>query len=213
MTERIETDPARLQAINHVATSIDPAVILPKQVFIGNWCEFLFCESDRVFSEGFAETVSELMAAERATACCLVNFDLAPSIEDWKTATIFLDEATTEIEYMSLLKEGGPSAGWLYAMQRHGCASDMGEWCIYAERMNDIAIVGLRNENGVAKFSSPLRKLYAHSIRSLLQLGPSSPIPFSNLAEHWKLGLLENYSHGQIDTASTGSPGAGSPTL
>jgi hypothetical protein len=181
-------------------------------VFVGSWHEFLLCESDQIFVQDFAEVAAELIRMERATCCCLLNFDRTPVIEYERAAALFFDEALTKTGYHSLLKEGGSSSGWIYHMERYGCASDIGEWCIYSEKNNDIAVIALRNPDGAAKFSSPLKKLYAHSIQTFLEMGPSSPIPFSMLVEPWKRGLLENYSHAAAAPDLAGPSDGGSPT-
>ena len=112
----------------------------PENVFAGEWSDFLFFESDRMFAPEFAEVVGELLGSENAGVCCLLNLDQTRSLKFEEASAIFLDRMTTASEYAAKLRRGGPAVGWLYGMDKYGCASDVGDWSIYCEKQNDIAV-------------------------------------------------------------------------
>jgi len=181
-------------AFNNILMAIDSNALLPNQVFKGLWNCFLFCESDNLVSPRFVETIAELIRLEGATTCCLLNYSETRDFEFQRAATLFIEIGTTSTDYISLLEKGGPATGWLYAMGQYGCSSDKGEWCIYSERANDVAVIALRHANSIAKFASPLESLYAKPIEVLIDLAPSVPVPFNDLTDKWKRGLVEHYN-------------------
>jgi len=184
----------RLTAFHNVAASVDATAFLPRQVFAGAWDGFLFFEADRMFAPFFAEVMIEFIHAEHATSCCLLNFSQTSTLEYQEAAAVFLEEGVTGSDYDSRLRNGGPAEGWLFAMDRYGCASDKGEWCIYCEKANEIAIIGLRYPSGAEKLASPLMKLRASPIGPLVQMGPNAPPPYKMLTPEWREGLINNYS-------------------
>lgn len=187
-------DLVRLDAFRSIIKSINSTAALPSQVFEGSWAQFFFCESDRIFAPCFAEIAIELLRAGGSNSCCLLNFDLTPEIQYESAATLFLEEGVSENDYASCLRKGGSSSGWLYGMHRYGCAPDVGGWCIYCEKVNDLAVIAIRDPGDAEKFAGPLERLYAHSIDDFLKMGSSAPVPFSQLIESWRSGLLQNYS-------------------
>ncbi len=198
MFENEHVNEDRLDAFQNVCASINSTALLPEQVFKGNWNQFLFFETDMIFARSFPEVVTDIIRIEQAKCCCLLNYDLTPVIEYQAAAMMFLDESLGGEEYFSRLKMNGPSSlgtEWLFRMDRYGCASNKGEWCIYCEKTNDVAVIGLRNSDGAAKFSKPLKKLYAHSIEAFLEMGSLAPVPFNVLVESWRHGLVQNYSN------------------
>ena len=196
---------SRLNAFQSVFKSIDSTAQLPSQVFGEGWAQFFFWESDKMFVPSFAEVAVELLHIEGSHSCCLLNFDLTREMQYESAAMLFLEGGTTGEEYASWLRKGDPSSAWLYDMHRYGCASDVGDWCIYCEKMNDLAVIAFRGHQGIQKFTGPLKSLRAHSIDEFLGMGPSAPLPFRQLVETWRIGLSQNYSSGPAGSEA-GSP-------
>jgi hypothetical protein len=194
MSEVSNLQLSQFDAFRNVVASINSTAVLPAQVFAGDWYQFLFCESDRIFEPAFANVVTDLLLLEQANSCCFINFDTSPVIELPIADVLFVDKQITPVEFSASLRRGGPSLGWFYSMYRYGCTSDIGEWCIYFEKMNDMAVIGLRHLGSIEKFASPLKELYAHSIETFLEMGSSAPIPFNKLVDTWRHSLIRNYS-------------------
>jgi hypothetical protein len=180
----------RRKAFNNVMRSLDLTKTMPANVFSGVWPKFLFFESDRLFAPEFAEIVGEILSIEHGTACCLLNISETRTFEFEKIAAIFLDKTSDNSDYAAALRGTGPEVGWIYVMDRYGCASDTGEWCIYCEKDSDIAVIGFRSESGAMKFESPIEKLWANSIEAHES---AKLIPFHILLPRWREGLIHNY--------------------
>ncbi|WP_306715869.1 hypothetical protein [Burkholderia dolosa] len=181
------------RAFDNVAKALDFDRTLPDRVHVGPWSEFLFFQSDYVFSPDFLEIVRELLNVERAHVACLLNVDKTERLEFGGIAAIFLDEMTSTVAYDEKLRDGGPADGWLYRVDRYACASDVGEWCIYCEKSNDVAVIGLRDIGGIGRFETPLKRLWAKPIDELINGGGSRVFPFDQLVPAWRQGLVQNY--------------------
>lgn len=175
-------------AQENLLASIDSEASLPGQVFKGPWETYRFFESDVIFTSDFPEIICDLLQIEGSTACCLLNFVESNFSELESSATYFLDEKTTGESYQKFLRGNGPAQGWLYGMDSYGVSSDIGEWCIYCEKANDIAVMGVRNSD---KYRSVVERLDAKPIQVLGST--SNRFPFSELTEEWRNGLLRNY--------------------
>lgn len=181
------------QAFGNATKSIDFDLVFPENIFHGEWSTFLFCESDRIFSKGFMPAMAKLLQLEQAHAACLLNLDRTKVFEFEKSAAMFFDETTTENQYWDALKDESSDFGWLYVMERYVCTSDVGEWCIYCEKMSDIAVIALRDEDSLKKFGEPLMQLYAKPIEEFFESGDSSLRPFVRLSPFENKELLKNY--------------------
>jgi len=191
--ERDLIEKARETAFGHVVSSISLMASLPSQVFTGDFSEFMFFESDRIFAPPFVEVIREFLIAEQATSCCLVNLSRTHTMTNSHDAAIFLEPQVTSVEYDAHLRSGGPTTGWLFSMDRYGCASDSGSWSIYCEKNNDVAVVALRSGSAAEKFASPLRNLHAEPINKLIHQGTAGPFPFSSLTPKWRKELSKQY--------------------
>ena len=202
MNQQVDAKEARRRAFRNVVGSLKLDRLLPDKVFSGAWSDFLFFESDQMFAPEFAEAIGDFLRVENSGVCCLLNLSETDSSEFEKIAAIFLDGMVTGREYETLLRGGGPAVGWLYSMDRYGCASEIGEWCIYCEKNNDIAVVALRSDSGASKFESSLEKLHAKPIEAIRGGELAELFPFSELTSEWRAALIEHYGKG-----------AGSPTF
>ncbi|MCT7313271.1 hypothetical protein N5J06_20040 [Ralstonia sp. CHL-2022] len=188
-----DEDLSRLQAFKNAAASIDFDQVFPDQVFCGEWQGFLFFQSDYVFAPEFVDFVKEILEVELGSMACIVNLDKTEAYEIHQAALLFINEETDQRQYMEALRGDGPADGWLYAMDRFICTSDVGRWCVYCEKSNDVAVVGLRDIPSGNALDVALGRVHAKPIEVLLKDGASPQFPFDRLIPAWRQGLVENY--------------------
>jgi hypothetical protein len=164
---------------------------LPAPVFERAYSHFLFFQSDSIFAPSFFDIAVQLIWDEGASSCALVNFDRSDPTD--AAGSLFVETCEGGEDYLERLRAGGPSAGWLYQMDRYGCASDKAEWTIYCEKRNDIAIIGFRR-SPIGRFDRCLEQLHARPIGDLVGAPSAAPVPYSMLTDEWKEALLQNYS-------------------
>jgi hypothetical protein len=186
-------DELKRSAFHNVIGSIDSALRFPAQVFRGGWSAFLFFESDRLFASGFPVVAAGLLKTEQAEVCCLLNFSETNTLAYESAAMLFIDANTEPHVYDAALRQGGPAKGWLFGMDRYGSASDRGRWSIYCEKGNDVAAIALRERGDLEQYIEYVKQLHAEPIATLLEAGPGAPVPFSQLTENWRRGLIQNY--------------------
>jgi hypothetical protein len=183
---------ARLAAFHNVGCFIKTEALLPGRVLAPDWSTTRFFEADTVVAKGFVSAVHELLKIDQSASCCLLNLTNSPALEYQNASSFFIERTTTEEEYTAKLHEGGPS-GWIVRMDRYGCTSDRGEWCVYCERKNDVALISFRGPDAARKYRSPLEILRAEPIESLLRAPELQRVPFNSLTPEWRSGLNENY--------------------
>jgi len=183
----------RCSALDNIKNAMVPDALLPNRVFRGKWAAYVFCESDRIFCPEFSDAIVELMRIENSSVCSLVNLDKSCDPGCDGISSIFIDASTSRDRYWEAMCAGGPEDGWLYRMDRYVCASDIGSWCLYCEKENDVAILAFQNAEDVKRYSPATRKLWAWPIEDLIEGGSSPLFPFDRLVPAWKNSLLENY--------------------
>jgi hypothetical protein len=179
-------------ALNNVKRSIDLATRLPGPVFSAPWAQFLFVEAYALFRPNFASIVRSLLCTENSQCCCLLNLGSLRGPAFAPPDAFYFAADTTESAYAQCLREG--TTGWAVMMDDYACASNGGEWCIYCEKGNDVAVIGLRSRDGLAHFHAELHELRAERIEDLLARGQRASFPYSRLTATWRDGLLANYS-------------------
>jgi hypothetical protein len=194
---KFDIEAARLGAFHQILASINPAAHLPEQIYLDSWEQFLFFQSDYIFAASFPEVIGDLIRAEQANSFCLLNLSETSVFDFGHAATLFIEGTTAEEEYYSWLRKGGAKRGWIFGVARYGCASDKGQWCIYCEKENDVAVIALKSSTGVKSFAAPLTKVHAAPIVALVPNSPSAPFPFNSLTREWQSALIENYAEGQ----------------
>lgn len=199
MTLHNEDSSRRLLALNNVVASCDFDRTFPEQVFRGQWSDFLFFQSDYVFAPEFFDFTHELLKMEAASVACLMNLDRTEAYEMERAALLFIDELADKRAYMDTLRGAGPADGWIFAMDRFVCTSDIGKWCVYCEKANDVAVVGLRDISTGPALDAALNRVRAKPIEVLLKEGASPQFPFDRLVPVWRQGLTENYGHRKFD--------------
>jgi hypothetical protein len=186
---------ARLAAFHNVGCFIETEARLPGRVLGPDWSTTRFFESDTVVAREFVSAVHELLKIEQSVSCCLVNLTRTPVLEYKKASSFFIEKTTTDEEYIAKLNEGGPTSGWIFCMERYGCTSDKGEWCVYCERNNDVALISFRDSDAARTYRSALEILFAEPIESLLRLPALQRVPFNSLTPEWRSGLKDNYGN------------------
>ncbi|WP_231409762.1 hypothetical protein [Ralstonia solanacearum] len=182
-------------AFNNIVAAGDFKRMLPESILSDAWTVFLFFQSDYVFSSDFVEIIYEFLHLEDAHVACLLNLDKTEILEFDSAAAIYIDEKVDRSAYQEKLHAGGPALGWLFGIDRYVCASDVGEWCIYCEKSNDVAVIAFRGVECIKKFEMPLRNLSARPIEDLIDGGCAALFPFDQLVPAWRKGLVDNYGH------------------
>ena len=176
-----------------VRAGVNPDRRFPRNIFIGDWSDFFFFDSDWMRESDFVEHVKAFLEIEGSHCACLWKLD---SEDPNESRLFFVREETTANEYRVLLAGKTPGYGWLDAMERLACASDSGEWCMYCEPNNEIAVVGFRYAGASGRYSSAMRRFHAapieHAIKEPLSYG------FSQVAAspEWHDAFLREYVAG-----------------
>ena len=190
-TRRLD-DAIKRKAFQNIMNAIDPSAELPDQVFKSCMSNFYFFASDSVVSEEFVEIVQDMMRVERASVTSCMNLTRSKGLEFESIEVTYIDNSTKGDDYfIFLLQALNGESGWMVTMDRHAFASDVGEWCIYAERMNDVAVIAF-SVIDIEKYRSHLDRLDAHNIFDLIYSDKGYD-PYDKLVEEWKTGLCKYY--------------------
>jgi hypothetical protein len=146
-----------------------------------------------MFVGAFVRALKMLLYAENAHVACFLNLSETNTMKFETASAIYLDQTTTETSFETKLLGDGPSNGWIYAMNRYGCTSDVGKWCIYCERANEIAVIALQSASDLATFERALAILNAGFLESLSGPGKNGIFPFNELTREWHDGLTGNF--------------------
>ncbi len=183
----------RDSAIANALSSINKGARLPCNVFTQMWDDYLFFESYMMFDNSFIEAKNTILREEGSSEIALVNLGNGPNTSDVKQSIIFLEKNLITSEYISILKGDGSPLNWIFLMDRYVCASDKGNWCIYCEKENDIAVLAVRNtlpESMILKLRDLLK---ADSIKTICDSKINRPFDFDKLVLDWKATLITDY--------------------
>lgn len=183
----------RFRAFGNSIASVDVNRNLPDDVFVGAWAKFLFCESDRIFSSEFISVIKKLVDIERAEVACLLNISRSGGADFESSSVFFMDALVSESEYVEWLKGGVSGDGWIFSLDRYICTSDVGTWCVYCEKDNDVAVVGLRDGCDLDLKEMAFEGVLAMPIESVISGGANPMFPFDRLTASWRKALIENY--------------------
>jgi hypothetical protein len=188
------TEMLRRKAFDNSIDALRLYTTFPQNVFRESWAAFFFLESYMVFYSGFIAALYSLMDAEGSQSCCLINLGGGGTQQCYDNPpAIYLCKSIEPSQYMSLLRRGGANS-WSVLMDRYVCASDVGEWCIYCEKQNDVAVIAFRSEIGANKFAVPLEGLQATSIQFASQTPREGAFRFDKLTPAWRSSLVAQYS-------------------
>jgi len=174
----------------NVRGGIDPDRRFPRNIFVGHWSEFFFFDSDWMTEPDFVEHVKAFLEVEGGHCACLWKLDSEKPNE----ARFFsVAEHTTANDYRALLAGRIAGYGWLNAMERLACASDSGEWCMYCEPNNEIAVIGLRHSGAFTRYSSAMSRFHAARIDQAIKEPLSYGFSQVAAAPEWRNALLREY--------------------
>lgn len=177
-----------VQAFDNIGHLLDESVWFPSYVFRGRWSQFFFFDSDWMFDPAFVERVQTLLQIEGGRCACIVNVDRTVRTDD---RLFFIDRHTLPAAYRELLFGTTASEGWFTDIGRFGGCSDGNEWCLYAERASEIAVMGVRSAAQAERFRPVLSQLHAAPLAGALADPPS--YGFEVLSPQWRNELLKHY--------------------
>jgi hypothetical protein len=181
----------RNSATANALSAIRSEARFPHYVFSNQWDDFLFFDSYFLFVEAFIETKDTIFDEEASLCIALVNLGNAEIGSDPEPRSIYLDRSTTFSEYLSMLKGDGSPDNWLFLMDRYVCTSDKGNWCIYCEKQNDVAVLAVRRDFSTPTLGKLQALLEAESIKTLF--ASKRDRIFDNLVPEWRNGLATEY--------------------
>jgi hypothetical protein len=149
------------------------------------------------FEPTFIAVMNALLDNEESQICCLINLGATVQKDYSNPPARYLDRPTDSTQYMSMLRGNGSPDAWLYLVDRYVFGSDAGEWCIYCEKENDIAVIAFRGEGRGNKFSTALGALQATSKNSARGIPREGAFRFDKLTPAWRSSLVEQYSQRQ----------------
>ncbi len=179
-------------ALANLRRAINVERRFPSNVFLGGWSDFYFFDSDWMRVADSVEHVKALLDVEGGQCACLWKLD---SEDPNEPRFFFVREETSADEYGALLAGKTPGYGWLDAMERLACASDLGDWCIYCEPNNEIAVIGFRQVDAAHRYSSAMARVHAIRFEDAIREPPLS-YGFSEraLSREWRDEFLRQYA-------------------
>ena len=187
------------EAFLNARNAFDSNMKFPNNVFTKAWDYYLFFPSDRMLQKYFANSVSKFIVLEQANIVCLLNLTESSSLEFENAAALYLDQDITEEKYFSLIWGSGPaeSEAWVFHMEYdYICTSDIGSWCMYCERLSDIAVLAISSE-GLEQLRPALDILQPYTLEEACRPGQEGVFPFNDMSQEWHDGLFKNYVHTQ----------------
>jgi len=178
-------------ASDNVRAGINSSRRFPQNIFMGSFKELFFFDSDWMTESAFVGHVKAFLEAERGQCACLCKLDLdvAQNVQ-----LLHIHNETSSEEYRALLVGPSPGYGWVDAMERLACASDTGEWCMYCEPNNEIAVIGFRHEGTSPRYLHALSEFRATDIS--LAIKNEVSFGFSQVASspEWREAFVREYT-------------------
>jgi hypothetical protein len=177
----------------NLQAAIDQTRRLPQNVFTSVWTRFFIFDPSWMFHDSFVDVIKRLLHLEGARCACVVNLD----IDVWQGLPAFAIDATTTREaYQSPLYDSpGFHDAWILNFGSFGCTSDVGTWCIYTERAEDMAFLGFRDDVQDARFQDVLEALHACSPH-MVGVDPDRFEFFPGTYPEAKAQIIRNYQRG-----------------
>jgi hypothetical protein len=179
------------KALANLSRSLDASRRFPENVFSGKWGGFLFFDSDWIFEGPFVEVAKTLVEIEGGQCACISNLDEAAGAD---RSSFFIDQKIAGQDFQSFLQGPRIGDGWIYGVDRFGCISDVGQWCIYCERRNEIAVIAVRESRAVEKCGAAIAQFKAMPIDQAIALPLSYGFSERALSAEWRTELLKQYA-------------------
>jgi hypothetical protein len=189
----MSTDDLKKAAVRNATSSIGRERRFPHQIFVGEWSDYLFFYPEALFEARFIDVKDLLLKEERSSIIAVVNLGNVNSETASEPRAIFLDRDTTPKHYIAQLMGDRTATSWMFLMDRYVCASEKGNWSIYCEKENDVAVLAV--DEGISRFTgAQLAKLLnAKSMRFGPVTGHSQSFDFQKLVPEWKSALAAEY--------------------
>lgn len=189
------SDTSRRAAVSNALSSISKDARFPKKVFVGRWEDYLFFDTfGTIFEPCFIDVTNLLLTEEKASVIALINLGGNTPINYDDPPAMFIEQATEAKEYVSELEKRGSPIGWRFVMDRYVCASDTGNWSIYCEKQNNLAVFAFREGFPKSICSQIERLLKAKSIKFSSPTGDSSLFDFIDLLPDWRFTLIAEHA-------------------
>ena len=161
-------------AFSNLTNAIDVKLRFPDKVFSSGWGHFRFFDSDRIFDPSFIDIINQVLNLEGGSCVCMLNIDAYRDSLPDERAMLFIDLQTSGEIYMSRLRGPTVAEGWIYDMNRFAFASDAGQWSLYCEKGNEIAVISFRETNLHRNLKEASRQTTLQPVRN----PGSTPITF-----------------------------------
>jgi hypothetical protein len=183
----------RGRAFSNAVSLLKKETRFPRDVFSERWYDYLFFDPYSMWQPRFIDLKNLILSSERSSLLALVNLNHYSETQEAASTAIFLDERTSATDYISKLKGDGSPSSWLFLMDRYVCASDKGNWCIYCEKENDIAVFATGQELASSLRPQISDLLQAESIASLAIKKGGRLFDFNKLIPEWRSTLIAEY--------------------
>ena len=190
-------------AFSNLTNAIDVKLRFPDKVFSSGWGHFRFFDSDRIFDPSFIDIINQVLNLEGGSCVCMLNIDAYRDSLPDERAMLFIDLQTSGEIYMSRLRGPTVAEGWIYDMNRFAFASDAGQWSLYCEKGNEIAVISFRETNLHRNLKEPISRLNAASIEEAIARPLSYGFSPRALSPAWKERLLVEYRPGDTSLSSS----------
>jgi hypothetical protein len=191
----IPNDISRHSAILNALSSISKDRCFPKKVIVGHWEDYLFFDTfGTIFDPCFIDVKNLLLSEEKASVVALINLKNI-SLDDWaEPPAIFIEKDMEAKDYIFSLEQKEAPPGWRFLMDRYVCASDTGNWSIYCERQNNIAVFAFREDFPKLICSRVQLLLKAKSIKFSSPTGNDALFDFIDLLPDWRFTLVTEHT-------------------
>ena len=181
-------------AVINVRQGVNADSRFPRNVFVGEWTDFFFFDSDWMRDFEFVEYIKAFLDVEGGTCVGLVNLDSKETISSASANVLLIQGRTTSAEYQAWRMRPSSTILWAEGFARLGCASDTGDWCMYCEPRNEIAVVAFRQSHTLERYRVPMARFHAARFEEAIQ-GPLS-YGFSDraLSLEWRREFLREYA-------------------
>lgn len=191
----IPSDTTRRAAVLNALSSISKDRRFPRKVLLGHWEDYLFFDTfGTMFHPCFIEVKNLLLSEEKASVIALINLGGDTQVDGDNPPMIFIEQNTGAQEYISKLESKGFPPGWRPLMDRYVCASDTGNWSIYCEKQNNLAVFAFRTGFPKSISSQVEALLRAKSIKFSSPTGDSSLFDFIDLLPDWRFTLVTEHA-------------------
>lgn len=180
-------------AAANVLRQVDVSKHFPDFVFTGRWRELLFFDPSYVFQEAFTATIEQFLSGEASVCACLCNLDEYRRTRSMDRSSIFLERGTDSRSYLLKLNGGGPATGWVFRIDSYVCTSDVGKWCMYLEKGNDIGVLGIAREDDMLALAPAIKMLNALPLPEAFAAPVCYAFAENVLTSEWKEKLSLNY--------------------